>query len=59
MVGNVAEMLDKPGRTKGGSWDSTGYHIRIDSDDEYEGWNKPSPFIGFRPIILISPCDKD
>jgi len=59
MVGNVAEMLDQPGQTKGGSWNSTGYHIRIDSDDEYEGWNKPSPYIGFRPMILISPCDKD
>ena len=54
MSGNVAEMLDQPGRTKGGSWNDTGYDVQIDVADIYEGWEKPSPYIGFRPIMKVT-----
>lgn len=53
MSGNVAEMLAEPGRTKGGSWQSTGYYIRIDAEDEYTGITKPDPRIGFRYFVDI------
>ena len=56
MSGNAAEMISSPtNRTKGGSYNSTAYHIQIESEDEYEGWTEPSPFIGFRPILDVSP----
>ena len=51
--GNVAEMLTEEGRTKGGSWASSGYYIRIDAEDEYAGFQEPSPFIGFRYFVDI------
>lgn len=54
MSGNVAEMLDKTGRTKGGSWGSTGYHVRIDAEDEFEGFTGAHPLIGFRPVVFVS-----
>ena len=53
MSGNVAEMLNEPGRTKGGSWASSGYYLRIDAEDEYEGFTEPSPMIGFRYFMEI------
>jgi len=53
MSGNVAEMLNQPKQAKGGSWDSTGYDIRIDAEGEYDGWEKPSPYIGFRPVVRV------
>lgn len=53
LSGNVAEMLNVPGRTKGGSWFSSGYYIRIDAEDEYVGWTKPSPMIGFRYFMEV------
>jgi formylglycine-generating enzyme required for sulfatase activity len=51
MSGNAAEMLHEDGRTKGGSWNSSGYYIRIDAADEYKGFVNGSPMIGFRPVI--------
>ncbi|MEM8524048.1 MAG: M56 family metallopeptidase [Bacteroidota bacterium] len=53
MSGNAAEMLQAKGSTKGGSWNSTGYHVRIDAEDEYAGWEEPNPYIGFRPIVVV------
>ena len=56
MSGNAAEMIaSKENRTKGGSYNSTAYHIQIEGEDEYEGWTEPSPFIGFRPILEVLP----
>lgn len=60
MVGNAAEMIStksltsKGNRTKGGCFDSTGFDITIDADDEFDGWTEPSPFIGFRTIMEVS-----
>lgn len=54
MCGNVAEMLDKPGASIGGSWNTVAYYMRLDVDaDPYKGWEKPSPYIGFRPIMEV------
>jgi len=53
MSGNAAEMLQEKGSTKGGSWNSTGYHVRIDAEDEHAGWEEPNPYIGFRPIVVV------
>jgi len=53
MSGNVAEMLAENGRTKGGSWASSGYYIRIDAEDEYAGFTEPSPKIGFRYFMEV------
>ncbi len=51
--GNVAEMLQEDGRTKGGSFNSTGYDIRIDAPDSYAGFKDASPFIGFRVLLTV------
>lgn len=53
MSGNVAEMLAESNRTKGGSWASSGYYIRIDAEDEYAGFSEPTPMIGFRYFVEI------
>jgi formylglycine-generating enzyme required for sulfatase activity len=53
MSGNVAEMIDEKGRTKGGSWNDEEKYIKINSPDPYEGFNEPSPFIGFRPVATF------
>ncbi len=51
--GNAAEMLAEPGRTRGGSWQSFGYYLRLDSEDEYAGFTEPSPMIGFRYFMEV------
>lgn len=61
MSGNVAQMVNvkplnggdmEPG-TKGGSWGSDAEHLKLNSPDEYAGQTGPSPFIGFRPVLII------
>ena len=49
MNGNVAELTTE-GLACGGSWNSTGYDVRIESMIEVDG---PSPFVGFRPLLII------
>lgn len=49
MCGNVAEMVFEPGIALGGSWNNTGYDIRIESTQPFV---KPSPMVGFRPILV-------
>ena len=51
--GNVAEMVQEDGRTKGGSFNNTGYDIRIDAPDPYAGFTGSSPFIGFRVLLTV------
>lgn len=48
--GNAAEMVSKPGIAIGGSWASTGYDVRNESVIPFE---KPSPYVGFRPVLTI------
>jgi formylglycine-generating enzyme required for sulfatase activity len=53
MCGNVAEMLSEKGEHKGGSYNSDAEHVKINAEDEYEGIIEPSPYIGFRPVVVI------
>ena len=53
MSGNVAEMISEKGKTKGGSWASTGYYLQIDVEGENDGISEPSPMIGFRYFMEI------
>lgn len=48
MSGNVAEMVQQIGIAVGGSWNSTGYDVRIASTMNF---TSPSPYVGFRPVI--------
>ncbi len=50
MCGNVAEMLAEKGIAIGGSWNDSGYDVRVESLQEYE---TPLPYIGFRPVMTI------
>ncbi|MEL6250487.1 MAG: SUMF1/EgtB/PvdO family nonheme iron enzyme [Bacteroidota bacterium] len=50
MAGNVSEMIDTPGIAKGGSWNSTGYYLRIKSQEIYE---EPSAQVGFRIFMEV------
>ena len=52
MSGNVAEMLLEKGATKGGSWGSSGYYVRIDAEDEFQGMES-SPYVGFRIFMEV------
>lgn len=52
MSGNAAEMLITKGRTKGGSWGSSGYYVRIDAEDEFKDFTS-SPYVGFRYFMEI------
>lgn len=60
MAGNVSEMVylwngtrnnAQAFGTKGGSWMSPDYFLEIDAKQEFTYPEKPSPFIGFRPVI--------
>ena len=51
MCGNIAEMIDTPTKTKGGSWNSYEVFSRIDSSEQWNG--KSSPMVGFRPIMIV------
>ncbi len=54
MSGNVAEMVTgETLHTKGGCFNSAGYDIRIDAPDEFAGVGEASPFIGFRPVLMV------
>ena len=53
MSGNVAEMLIEKPRTNGRSWNSGGIDVKIDAEDEYEGFEGGSPYIGFRYFMEI------
>lgn len=53
MSGNAAEMLQEAGTHKGGSWESTEPAIRINGPDPYAGITHGSPFIGFRPVVIV------
>ncbi|MBL7828301.1 MAG: SUMF1/EgtB/PvdO family nonheme iron enzyme [Saprospiraceae bacterium] len=48
--GNVAEMLDTPGLSKGGSWMDIPYYGQIQVTQKYEG---PSPALGFRVFMEV------
>ncbi|MDR2009166.1 MAG: formylglycine-generating enzyme family protein [Bacteroidales bacterium] len=49
MSGNIAEMINVPTKTKGGSWASTRHFIEIKNSENWSG--KPSDCVGFRLIF--------
>lgn len=51
ICGNVAEMIADEGKALGGSWNDTGYDVRVESMSEY---SVSSPYVGFRPVMVIS-----
>jgi formylglycine-generating enzyme required for sulfatase activity len=50
MVGNVAEMIDIPGKAMGGSWDHDESESTIRSVNKYE---KADPRVGFRVFMEV------
>ena len=50
MSGNVAEMVADKEVAVGGSWKSTGYDVRIESEMPFKGY---SPEVGFRPLLIL------
>ncbi|MFT5725655.1 MAG: hypothetical protein ACI9JN_002782, partial [Bacteroidia bacterium] len=50
ITGNVAEMVQERGKTKGGSWNTTPQNAVIST---YETYTTPTPQIGFRVIMVI------
>jgi formylglycine-generating enzyme required for sulfatase activity len=48
MAGNVAELVQQEGIAVGGSWNSPGNDVRVESTMKFDS---PSPFVGFRPVI--------
>lgn len=53
--GNVAEMIAEDGIAVGGSWQNTGYDVRIESKSNYSG---PNPMTGFRVVMTFVPTVK-
>lgn len=52
MSGNAAEFVIEPGIILGGSWNSTGYDVRIGVTSEYQNQTTPTPYVGFRPLFV-------
>jgi sulfatase modifying factor 1 len=50
MCGNVAEMIGDKGTAMGGSWNDSGYDVRVESEQKYQNAN---PYVGFRPIMTL------
>ena len=53
--GNVAEMIAEDGVAVGGSWQNTGYDVRIESKCAY---TNPNPTTGFRVVMTFIPSEK-
>ena len=50
MCGNAAEMISEEGIAVGGSFDSPGYDVRVESEQHYQD---ASPLVGFRPVLIV------
>lgn len=48
--GNVAEMIDQPGKAKGGSWQDEAYYGQVTPVKEY---TLPNPAVGFRVFMEV------
>ncbi len=51
LMGNVSEMIEIPTKTKGGSWNTYANFMVKYRTEEWNG--KPSPMVGFRPVMHI------
>ncbi len=50
LIGNVAEMIDEKGKTKGGSWDSFLEECKLDT---FQTFKEPDPTVGFRWVMEV------
>jgi formylglycine-generating enzyme required for sulfatase activity len=50
MSGNVAELVSDDTVAMGGSWNDTGYDVRVESEQPA---TKPKSTIGFRVVAVI------
>lgn len=57
MSGNAAEMTADDNIIKGGSWNSTGYYMLIESESEYTEKDIPSAYVGFRVVYTYDPTN--
>lgn len=53
MAGNVEEFVKEKGITKGGSWNDTGYYIKITSRQKYNSERSQSAERGFRFVMRV------
>lgn len=53
MSGNVAEILQEDGFTKGGSWNSKAEKVTIQARETDMEVPYPSPQVGFRPVMVL------
>jgi formylglycine-generating enzyme required for sulfatase activity len=60
MSGNVSEVVtysvdakSTKYRSIGGNWNSTADFLKVEAEDEFNGSLQPSPYIGFRPVIVM------
>lgn len=51
--GNVEEFVSEKGITKGGSWQDTGYYLRINVEEKYDTLSSASSARGFRFVMEI------
>lgn len=52
MSGNVAEMVQEEGIAMGGSWNSPGGNVRLESEMPFTGRSRE---VGFRPVLIVHP----
>ncbi|MEX1189879.1 MAG: SUMF1/EgtB/PvdO family nonheme iron enzyme [Bacteroidia bacterium] len=53
MSGNVAEMLNEKGKTKGGSWRDSADDMKIESKGEFANYQQPMITVGFRYFMEV------
>ena len=53
MSGNVAEMLNEKGKTKGGSWQDDAENMKIASTGKHANYTQPMTTIGFRFFMEV------
>jgi sulfatase modifying factor 1 len=53
MAGNVEEMVQEKGYTKGGSWNDTGYYLQNEITETYDSTDLVSLERGFRMVMEI------
>ena len=53
MAGNIEEFVKEKGITKGGSWNDTGYYLKITSRQKYNSEKSQSAERGFRFVMRV------
>lgn len=53
IVGNVSEMLQEVGKTKGGNWKSSSRQLRIDANNRFKDEAERGTTVGFRVFMEV------